>query len=80
LERTGLKEKTNVLMGCYGIGVSRLMQATIECNQTENHYPNWPLEIAPFQIGNNINWIMDNRQEFFFQIEKNKLQINFTFI
>jgi prolyl-tRNA synthetase len=41
---------TNVLMGCYGIGVSRLMQACVEANNESGKYPNWPLDIAPFQI------------------------------
>ena len=40
-----------VKMGCYGIGVSRLMQACIESHNVDKIYPEWPLEIAPFQIG-----------------------------
>lgn len=44
------KKNTNVAMGCYGIGVSRLMQACVESSHVDKHYPNWPLEIAPFQI------------------------------
>jgi prolyl-tRNA synthetase len=43
-------KNNNIVMGCYGIGVSRLLQASVDCHQLENHYPNWPLEIAPFQI------------------------------
>lgn len=39
-----------VVMGCYGIGVSRVIQACIESKQEDNLYPNWPLEIAPYQI------------------------------
>lgn len=38
-------------MGCYGIGVSRLMQACIEARNLEGQFPDWPLEIAPFQVG-----------------------------
>jgi prolyl-tRNA synthetase len=41
----------NIVMGCYGIGVSRLMQACIESLQTEGRYPNLPFEIAPFTLG-----------------------------
>jgi prolyl-tRNA synthetase len=37
-------------MGCYGIGVSRLMQACVEQRHVEAKYPDWPLEIAPFQV------------------------------
>jgi prolyl-tRNA synthetase len=38
-----------VEMGCYGIGISRLLAAAIE----QNHDPNgiiWPFAIAPFQV------------------------------
>jgi prolyl-tRNA synthetase len=38
-------------MGCYGIGVSRLMQACIEARHVDKTYPDWPLDIAPYQIG-----------------------------
>jgi prolyl-tRNA synthetase len=37
----------DVIMGCYGIGVSRLMSAVLECNATEEAIF-WPVEIAPF--------------------------------
>jgi len=37
-------------MGCYGIGVSRLMAAIVEqCNDAAGI--SWPLALAPFQIG-----------------------------
>ncbi|MGH7832553.1 MAG: proline--tRNA ligase [Candidatus Binatia bacterium] len=36
-------------MGCYGIGVSRLMAAAIEQNHDENGII-WPFSIAPFQV------------------------------
>ncbi len=36
-------------MGCYGIGVSRTMQAAIEQNHDENGIV-WPVEIAPYHI------------------------------
>jgi len=36
-------------MGCYGIGVSRLMAAVVEqCN--DEHGIQWPVNIAPFQV------------------------------
>lgn len=38
------------VMGCYGIGVSRVLAATIEQNHDENGII-FPWEIAPFQIG-----------------------------
>lgn len=43
-------EKNSVMMGCYGIGVSRLLQACVESNNVEQNYPNWPLDIAPFTV------------------------------
>jgi prolyl-tRNA synthetase len=36
-------------MGCYGIGVGRLMAAVIE-NSHDEFGPIWPKEIAPFQV------------------------------
>ncbi len=42
------KEKP-IIMGCYGIGVSRLMAAAVEQNHDENGII-WPEEIAPFQL------------------------------
>lgn len=38
------------IMGCYGIGVSRVLAATIEQNHDENGII-FPWQIAPFQIG-----------------------------
>lgn len=42
---------SNLTMGCYGIGVSRLIQACVESNNVDKIYPNWPLDIAPFSVG-----------------------------
>lgn len=39
-----------VHMGCYGIGVSRLVGAIIEANHDDNGII-WPVNIAPFHIG-----------------------------
>ncbi|MBW0464024.1 hypothetical protein O181_003739 [Austropuccinia psidii MF-1] len=36
-------------MGCYGIGVSRLISAIAECYRIENKL-RWPINIAPFKI------------------------------
>jgi prolyl-tRNA synthetase len=38
-----------MVMGCYGIGVSRTMAAAIEQNYDENGIK-WPMAIAPFQV------------------------------
>ena len=42
------KEKP-VIMGCYGIGLSRLMAAIVEANNDERGII-WPKEVAPFDI------------------------------
>lgn len=38
-----------IVMGCYGIGVSRTMAAAVEQNNDENGII-WPLSIAPYQV------------------------------
>lgn len=38
-----------VIMGCYGIGVSRLLSAIVEQNSDENGI-NWPKGISPFDL------------------------------
>lgn len=42
------KEQT-IVMGCYGIGISRTMAAAIEQNHDENGII-WPVQIAPFHV------------------------------
>jgi len=42
------KEKT-IVMGCYGIGISRIIAAVIEQNNDENGII-WPKSIAPYQV------------------------------
>ncbi len=43
-----LEEKV-MIMGCYGVGVSRTMQAVIEQSHDENGII-WPASVAPFQV------------------------------
>jgi len=38
-----------IIMGCYGIGVTRIMAAAVEQNFDENGIV-WPKEIAPFEV------------------------------
>jgi prolyl-tRNA synthetase len=38
-----------MIMGCYGIGVSRTMAATIEQNHDQNGIK-WPIALAPYQV------------------------------
>lgn len=42
--------QVTVYMGCYGIGVSRLVAAVIEANHDENGIV-WPESVAPFHVG-----------------------------
>ena len=47
LDESG-KEQTPI-MGCYGIGVGRLMASVLEKRATESKV-NWPVSIAPFDV------------------------------
>jgi len=38
-----------VIMGCYGIGISRTLMASVEQNSNDNGIV-WPSEIAPFEV------------------------------
>jgi len=42
-------KKSNIIMGCYGIGPSRIMGTIVEVHNDENGII-WPEEIAPFQV------------------------------
>jgi len=48
LDKQG-KEK-DIVMGCYGIGVNRILAACIELHNDEKGIK-WPLSIAPFKVG-----------------------------
>lgn len=43
-------DSKSVIMGCYGIGVSRLMQSCVEAHALDLKFPEWPVEIAPYHI------------------------------
>jgi len=43
------QERQSVIMGCYGIGVSRMMAACVEMSHDENGIK-WPLPIAPYHV------------------------------
>jgi prolyl-tRNA synthetase len=43
------QEKKPIVMGCYGIGVSRLVATAIEQNHDDNGIL-WPMSIAPYQV------------------------------
>ncbi|KAJ2459526.1 hypothetical protein GGF42_001409 [Coemansia sp. RSA 2424] len=41
-------QREYVQMGCFGIGVSRVLQAAAECSSMEGRGLRWPLSIAPY--------------------------------
>ena len=43
------QKKNTIVMGCYGIGVSRVVAAAIEQNHDDNGIQ-WPLPLAPFTV------------------------------
>ncbi|KAI3404039.2 PRS [Candida oxycetoniae] len=45
----GTLETKNVKMGCYGIGISRVIAAVAEINR-DSHGLRWPASIAPWQV------------------------------
>jgi prolyl-tRNA synthetase len=47
--QTETGEKHPIIMGCYGLGVSRTMAAAIEAHSDENGI-RWPVSIAPFTV------------------------------
>jgi prolyl-tRNA synthetase len=42
-------QSTPVIMGCYGIGVNRILAAAVESGHDENGIL-WPLPLAPFEV------------------------------
>jgi prolyl-tRNA synthetase len=46
---TAEKTTAPAIMGCYGIGVGRLMASVVE-NSHDDFGPIWPKSIAPFQV------------------------------
>jgi prolyl-tRNA synthetase len=43
-------QKKTMIMGCYGIGVSRVVAAAVEQNNDEKGIV-WPMALAPYQVG-----------------------------
>jgi prolyl-tRNA synthetase len=43
------QQQRPIVMGCYGIGVSRLVATTIEQHNDENGM-RWPMSVAPYQV------------------------------
>ncbi|KAJ2829924.1 hypothetical protein IWW50_000570 [Coemansia erecta] len=41
-------QRSYVQMGCYGIGISRILQAAAECSNADGRGLRWPVAIAPY--------------------------------
>jgi prolyl-tRNA synthetase len=50
-----------ILMGCYGLGVSRTMAATVEAHHDTNGIA-WPISIAPFEVSILVASVTDDLQ------------------
>jgi prolyl-tRNA synthetase len=55
-------EKRPVIMGCYGLGVSRTMAAAIEAHNDQNGIV-WPINIAPFEVAIIVASMKDEQQK-----------------
>lgn len=70
-----------IIMGCYGIGVSRLVAAVIESHNDAKGII-WPLEVAPFDVeilplsaSENDSQIMKFAQDLYDQLEREGLEV-----
>ncbi|HZT43511.1 MAG TPA: proline--tRNA ligase [Chthonomonadaceae bacterium] len=54
-------EKLPIIMGCYGLGVSRTMAAAVEAHHDENGIV-WPISIAPFEVAVLVANVRDEAQ------------------
>ncbi len=54
-------ERQSLIMGCYGIGVSRLMAAIVEQHH-DDHGIKWPLCVAPYQVHIIVISMKDDQQ------------------
>lgn len=71
-------EKKPIIMGCYGIGVGRLMAAVVEYSHDKNGII-WPKKIAPFQVHlislGADNKIKDASDKIYNDLQKNNIEI-----
>lgn len=69
--------KVHYQMGCYGIGITRTMAASIEQNYDENGII-WPISIAPYQVELiNLSSVNDEMTSFCDKLYKNLQNKNF---
>lgn len=72
-------EQQTIIMGCYGIGVSRLISAIIEQNHDEDGII-WPEEISPFDvfilpIQSSNKEVIDLAKKYYSELEKKGLRV-----
>jgi len=71
-------QKKPVIMGCYGIGIGRLMATVVEINHDEKGII-WPKEISPFQIHliqiENSQKIIKTAEKLYQDLKKNKVEV-----
>ncbi len=73
-------ELQTMLMGCYGLGVSRLVAAAIEQNYDEKGIV-WPMAIAPFTVviipvnGKRCSRVMDTTETLYQQLLKKGIDV-----
>ena len=71
-------KKKNLTMGCYGIGVSRLLAAIVECYHDEEGII-FPKEIAPFDVHlitlDEDEQLISKAQEIYDALRKNKIEV-----
>lgn len=65
-------QRQTMIMGCYGIGVSRVLSAVIEQNH-DDHGIIWPFHLAPFQVHLIPVNVKDERQMHEAQVWHNRL-------
>ncbi|NIG99035.1 MAG: proline--tRNA ligase [Buchnera aphidicola (Periphyllus acericola)] len=80
LIKTKNKKKKLIEMGCYGIGISRLIGAIIE-NNCDKDGIIWPISIAPFQVSIIPINIKNNKkvkiisEKIYYQFKKNNIKV-----
>jgi len=79
-EPFGLKYKDEngqdqlVYMGCYGIGISRIMGTIVELNNDENGII-WPESVAPFQVHLISLGKNEEAEKIYADLEKNNVEV-----
>jgi prolyl-tRNA synthetase len=69
-------EKTPIIMGCYGIGLQRLMGTVVELESDEKGII-WPQSVAPFQVHLISLGKNEEAQKIYADLEKNNVEVLF---